>query len=368
MPLGETARRADAPYENGEAPYGDGAGPYERGGQRPAVLVLRALGLGDLLTAVPALRALRRGFPRHEIVLAAPERLAEVARATGAVDRLLPTHAPGREVPAALEWRGPPPDLAVDLHGCGPLSHRLLQRLAPGGLWAFGHAELPGVAGPRWRPDEHERERWCRLLRWYGLDADPDELRIPPPPVASPVPGAVVIHPGADAPARRWPVDRFAAVAASVREAGHPVVVTAGRGEGPQARAVAERAGLPAASVIGGRDDVPFPELCALVATARCVVVGDTGLAHLASALGTPSVVLFGPVAPLLWGPPVGGPHRALWRPSPGDDPLRPGDAHGPVPDPRLLRITVEEVRRAVRALTADPGLGAGRAPARALP
>ncbi|MET9436387.1 glycosyltransferase family 9 protein [Streptomyces sp. NPDC006551] len=367
MPLDGTARRAGAPYEDG--PYEDGgAPPYEPDGHRPALLVLRALGLGDLLTAVPALRALRRGFPRHEIVLAAPGRLAEVARATGAVDRLLPTDAPGREVPAALAWQGPPPDVAVDLHGCGPLSHRLLQRLGPDRLWAFGHAELPGLAGPRWRPDEHERERWCRLLRWYGLDADPGELRIPPPPVPSPAPGAVVIHPGADAPARRWPVDRFAAVAASAREAGHPVVVTAGRGEGAQARAVAERAGLPAASVIGGRDDVPFPELCALVARARCVVVGDTGLAHLASALCTPSVVLFGPVAPLLWGPPPDGPHRALWRPSPGDDPLRPGDANGLLPDARLLRITVDEVREAVRDLTADTGPEARGAPARALP
>ncbi|NEA79391.1 glycosyltransferase family 9 protein, partial [Actinospica acidiphila] len=53
----------------------------------PRVLVLRALGLGDLLAGVPALRALRRGFPGHEIVLAAPAGLAPVAEATGAVDR-----------------------------------------------------------------------------------------------------------------------------------------------------------------------------------------------------------------------------------------------------------------------------------------
>ncbi len=74
----------------------------------PRVLVLRALGLGDLLAGVPALRALRQGLPDHEMVLAAPADLAPVAGATGAVDRLLPASAPGRAVPRTLDWTGPP--------------------------------------------------------------------------------------------------------------------------------------------------------------------------------------------------------------------------------------------------------------------
>ncbi|MET9962430.1 glycosyltransferase family 9 protein [Streptomyces sp. NPDC006326] len=317
----------------------------------PSVLVLRALGLGDLLTAVPALRALRRALPRHELVLAAPDRLAEAARATGLVDRLLPASAPGRAVPGELGWSGPPPDIGVDLHGNGPPSRLLLQRLRPRRLFGFRHAELPEVTGPHWRADEHERVRWCRLLRWYGIPADPDALRIPRPVRSSPAPGAVLVHPGADAAARRWPAARFAAVARALAAQGHRVLVTAGRGEGALAREVAALAQLPPGAVVGGAEDVPFGELAALVAQARCVVVGDTGLAHLASALGTPSVVLFGPVAPRLWGPPPAGPHRVLWHPAPGDDPLRPGDAHGPAPDPRLLRITVDEVLAAVRTL-----------------
>ncbi|WP_449062773.1 glycosyltransferase family 9 protein, partial [Planomonospora algeriensis] len=58
---------------------------------------------------------------------------------------------------------------------------------------------------------------------------------------------------------------------------------------------------------------------------------------HLASAFATPSVVLFGPVPPALWGPPPGGPHTALWAGS-------RGDPHGERPDPGLLRIEVPQV------------------------
>ncbi|MEU3778949.1 glycosyltransferase family 9 protein, partial [Streptomyces sp. NPDC032472] len=175
------------------------------------------------------------------------------------------------------------------------------------------------------------------------------------PPEASPAPGAVVLHPGADAAARRWPAERFAAVGRALAADGHRVVIVAGRGEGPLARRVAEYAGLGPGAVAGGAQDLSFGRLAAVVAHARCVVAGDSGVAHLASALGTPSVVLFGPVAPRLWGPPRSGPHRVLWHPAPADDPLRPGDAHGRVPDARLLRVSVPEVLAAVRTLPAPP-------------
>lgn len=326
----------------------------------PRLLVLRALGFGDLLTAVPALRALRRAYPGHQLLLAAPARMAEAARATGAVDRLLPTSAPGRTVPGRIDWAGPPPDVAVDLHGNGPPSHLLLRALRPARLLAYAHPGTPDIPGPGWRDDEHEGARWCRLLSWYGIRADPRDLRIPAPERPSPAPGAVVLHPGADAAARRWPAERFAAVGGALRAAGHRVVVTAGAGEARSAHAVARGAGLPRSAVLGGDADVPFAVLAALVARARAVVVGDTGLAHLATALGTPSVVLFGPVAPRLWGPPRSALHRALWRPD-GDAP-RPGDAHGDVPDDRLLRITVADVLEAVERLP-EPGPRRGHRP-----
>ncbi|MCP9947464.1 SDR family NAD(P)-dependent oxidoreductase [Actinomadura madurae] len=298
-------------------------------GAADRALVLRALGLGDLLTAVPALRALRRGMPRARIALAAPAALAPLARATGAVDGVLP--ASGLDAPPRPAG---PVDVAVNLHGSGPRSHRLLAGLSPGRLLAFAcRPSHPG--GPEWDPAEHEVDRWCRLVAAYGFDADPGDLDLPVPAVPSPAPGAAVVHPGAAFPARRWPAERFAAVAAALRDGGERVVVTGGPGEAHLARRVVRLAGLDGAADLAGR--TPLPELAALVAGARLVVCGDTGVAHLATAFRTPSVLLFGPTPPGRWGPPDRAEHHVLWT-------GRRGDPHGREPCPGLLEIPADRV------------------------
>ena len=290
-------------------------------------LVYRAIGLGDLLTGVPALRALRRALPDHEIVLAAPSSQRPLVELIDAVDRLIPT--------AELEpvdWAGPPPDVGVDLHGNGPASRSLVEALHPRRLLAYTPEE--------WDPDEHERARWCRLVGTaFGVPTDPDDVRLPRPEVRSPAPGAVVVHPGAASGSRRWPVDRYAAVAGALERAGERVVVTGSPAELPLAQRLADLAGLPAFSLLAGGTDLAG--LAALVADARLVVAGDTGIAHLASAYATPSVLLFGPTPPSRWGPPP-GPHTVLWHGT------GVGDPHAADPDPALLQISVDEVLAAV--------------------
>ena len=299
----------------------------------PRALVYRTLGLGDLLTGVPALRALRRALPDHRIVLAAPEAqrpLVELIALAGAIDELVPT-----EELCPVAWPGPAPEIAVDLHGNGPASRAPLAALRPGRLVAF---DLSG--GPRWNPDEHERHRWCRLVAEsfgvrLGVDADPGDLRLPAPAASSVVPGAVVVHPGAASQSRRWPARRYAAVAGALVSAGLRVLVTGSAGERSLADEVRRGAGLAPADVLTGRTDLGT--LAAQVAQARLVICGDTGTAHLASAFGTPSVLLFGPTPPALWGPPP-GPHTVLWHGTGA------GDPHGNEIDPALLAITVDEV------------------------
>jgi ADP-heptose:LPS heptosyltransferase len=314
----------------------------------PVLLALRALGLGDLLTIVPAWRALERAFPGYRRRLATPRALAPI------VDLLGAEHAPTPDLGVRPEAQV---DVAVNLHGRGPESHRCLLARRPVRLISFAHPELPCTRGaPQWDADEHEIARWCRVLNEHHIPADPSELDLAPParhlPAIAALAGDVgdettLLHPGAGAPARRWPVERFAEIARHERDAGRRVLVTGGGSEQLLARRLVRDAGLGSSANLAGRTDVGT--LAALVWRAGRVVCGDTGIAHLATALRTPSVVLFGPTTPARWGPPADRPwHRVLWA-------GQTGDPHGSVADPGLLAVGTAEVVDALACLPPSP-------------
>ncbi|MBT2534087.1 glycosyltransferase family 9 protein [Arthrobacter sp. ISL-48] len=302
---------------------------------KPELLVLRALKLGDLLVAVPALHALRRAYPGHRLRYAAQAWLTEALSLVGGYE-LLPTH--GLDEPLAVK-----PglvDVAVNLHGSGPESQDRIEALRA--RQTIGHRSRYRD-GPCWRPELHERERWARLLEWHGIEADPQDYRLSVPPMASPAPASTVLHVGAAYGSRLWPVERFAALAAHLAGSGHDVIFTGGASERERALDVCRRAGLPETTVLAG--NLSLGEFAATIAAARLVISADTGAAHLATAYGTPSVVLFGPAPPEIWGPPP-GPHLVLTRAE-----LRRGDTFAQDPDPALLAVSVYDVFAAVREL-----------------
>lgn len=298
------------------------------------ILVLRALGLGDLLTGIPALRGLRRARPDARIVLATPERFCQLAMLSGAVDAIEPTPGLGR-----LHRQRTSPVLAVNLHGSGPESIVDLLTSQPQSLLTHRHNAFPDVDGPPWRSDVHEVDRWCGLLEWAGITCDPEDLLIARPSGYPDRSGLVVIHPGAASAARRWPAQRFAEVAAELRDSGHQVVVTGDSDELELARTVARGAGLDESAVLAG--SLGLLGMVALISDCRLLICGDTGVGHIATATGTPSVLLFGPTPPHRWGPRGPGLHTALWA---GDV----GDPHADQPHSGLLLITVSRVLAAV--------------------
>jgi ADP-heptose:LPS heptosyltransferase len=309
--------------------------PMPAGNGRPVLLVVRALKLGDLLVAVPALHALRRAYPEHRLLYAAQGWLADAVALVGGFE-LLPTH--GLDVPIALEQGQV--DVAVNLHGRGVESGFRIEALKPGRV--IGHAS-DRRPGPAWQDHIHERERWTRLLQWHGIEADPADFRLSPPPTPTERPSATVIHPGAAYGSRLWPEARFAKVAAELAASGHDVVFTGSLRERPRAVRVAELAGLSEQHVLAGEQSLG--SFAALVSAARLLVSADTGAAHLATAYRRPSVVLFGPAPPQEWGPPP-GPHVVLTKAE-----ARRGDTFASDPDPALLGVEVEEVLGAVHRL-----------------
>ncbi|WP_312029852.1 glycosyltransferase family 9 protein [Actinomycetospora sp. TBRC 11914] len=304
---------------------------------------------------MPALRLLRRALPDHRVVLLGSAWVGDVS---------------GYPVDAVTDDEGAPaPDVVVNLHGRGPQSHaRLDARAGDRPVRRVGHA-APGWDGPAWvdDPERPERRRWCDLLAACGLVSDDeaaaaaDDLRLPVPPVASealsacsphlassgrkaPSSGPVVVHPGAAFGAKRWPVRRFAAVAAALAGDGHRVVVTGAHDEAALTGAVAAACG---GLDLAGRTSLG--ELLALVAGARLVIAGDTGIAHVATAYGVPSVTLFGPVGPAQWGPPADPRHVVLT-----DASVRRGERFADDPDPALLAVTAEDVIRCARTLVGE--------------
>ena len=350
------------------------------------VLVARLDNDGDVLLAGPAVRAV--AAHADEVVLLAGPRGRRAGELLPGVDRVVVWRAPWIDSdpppvdPAGVTafvrtLRGLAVDEAVLLTSFhqSPLPLALLLRLAGVPRISAVSDDYPGsLLDVRHRVDDDlpEAERALSTAAAAGFElplGDDGRLRVrqPLPDVSTLVgPGQggrgkhgparyVVVHPGASVPARAWSPDRCAAAVVALAEAGHRVVVTGGPAEVQLTRLVAGDAGID----LGGRTELA--ELAAVLAGAEAVVVGNTGPAHLAAAVGTPVASLFAPVVPAARWAPYGVPRVLL-----GDQaaPCRGTRARVcPVPGhPCLDRVTPADVVAAVRRLAP------GRVPVPTLP
>ncbi|MFC0598260.1 glycosyltransferase family 9 protein [Streptomyces palmae] len=285
---------------------------------RPRTLVVRLDSAGDTLLAGPAIRAVAAGSS-HTALLCGP--LGEpAARLLPGVDRVIVHDAPWVGLRPAPVSRART-DALIDTLAAGrfdralvlvsyhqsPLPAALLLKLAQVPWTAADSEDYPGSLldlRHHRAPHRHEAEAALDLARaaGYALPAGDDgALRVRTPPDTSHLTGPgpyVVLHPGAAVPARAWSAPRAVRAAAALAAAGHRVVVTGAPGEKELTAQVAGDHSLD----LGGRTDAH--QLAGVLAQARAAVVGNTGPAHLAAAVGTPVVSLFAPVVPAeLWAP-----------------------------------------------------------------
>jgi ADP-heptose:LPS heptosyltransferase len=301
------------------------------------IVVFRALMLGDLLCAVPALRALRRGFPGASITLIGLPWAAAFVERLACVDRFIefPGH-PGlpekpcdvRALPMFLaKVQSQRFDLALQLHGSGPVVNPLVATFGARHSAGFFNAEA-------WRPDEdavwyapwpqrgHEILRMLVLTDWLGLERDGTHLEFPLLPADREAlhalwPGAqtarsyVCIHAGAQLPSRRWPVERYAEVANRLAARGLTVVLTGTANEAELVAALAAAVHYPVVNLAGR---TTLWTLGALIAGAKQLLCNDTGVSHVAAALGTPSVVVSSGGDVARWAPLDAARHQVLWQ------------------------------------------------------
>lgn len=300
------------------------------------IIVVRALpGLGDLLCAVPAFRALRHGFPQAQItLLGLPATKTLVQRFSSYLDSFLPFPGyPGmteqKDFPQLLPFlagqRGRY-DLALQLHGSGRASNAFTALL--GARFTAGYQPSPAGRSPGitkghflpWPEAEREPDIWLRLLASLGVPSCGRQLEFPLahadfdaldaiPAAARLQPGNYVcLHPGASEPARRMPAAQFAVLADELAASGLQVVLTGTAAERPLAEAV-ELAARSTPLNLAGR--TTLGALAALLHGARLLVCNDTGVSHLAAALGVRSVVVFIASDPRRWAPLDGELHLA---------------------------------------------------------
>ncbi|NES15556.1 MULTISPECIES: HAD-IIIA family hydrolase [Micromonospora] len=340
-----------------------------RTGRAGTVLVVRSDSAGDVLVTGPGIRAVAAGAER--VVLLCGPRGRAAAELLPGVDEIIEWRLPWIDGDPEPVDRADIRALTDRLAGVGaaeaviftsfhqsPLPLALLLRLAgvprisaisddyPGSLLDVRHRVPVGVPEP-------ERALSLAAAAGFALPADDEPgLRLRHE-LTGPTPGLpageyVVVHPGSSVPARACPPRRCAEIVAALAADGHRVVVTGGPGERELTALVAAAGGTD----LGGGTDLAG--LARILAGARCLVVGNTGPAHLAAAVGTPVVSLFAPTVPFgQWGP-----YRVPT--------VRLGDAGAPCRDTRaavcpvaghpcLTRVDPADVVAAVRALAPPP-------------
>jgi ADP-heptose:LPS heptosyltransferase len=292
------------------------------------VLVARQDSMGDVLLAGPAVRAVAAEAGRVTLLCGPRGRAA--AELLPGVDEVVVAHAGWidaeprrvtREVVDELVDRLV--DLEIDqalvltsFHQ-SPLPLALMLRMAGVPTIAAVSVDYPGsLLDIRHRVDDdvHEVERGLSLAATLGYRlAEEDDgglrVRLGGADVPDLEGRYVVVHPGASVPARAWAPERHAALVDVLIEGGRRVVVTGDTSEQPLTSLVAGPR-RPGVVDLGGRVDLAG--LARVLGGAEVVVVGNTGPAHLAAAVGTPVVSLFSPVVPAVRWRPWGVAHELL--------------------------------------------------------
>ncbi len=278
------------------------------------ILVLRPGALGDVLLTLPALRALQSRFPGAHIEVMGnlsvlgllPSR--SVASAVSSFDRV--------DLTGLFQPEGEPCDSlrsyldAFDLvlsyaTAAGHVFAQNLERILGGRVHSFDPRPMPGsgmhvtehlqqplremgvpvcTEPPRLSATESDRQQAARWWEDHGLG---DAL-------------AVAIHPGSGSAAKNWPAQRFAAVASHLLHRGWRILLIRGPADDLAAGEVQQALHDQEYVLL---DNLPLHLLAAILALCRTYVGNDSGISHLAAAVGVPTVVVFGPTDPQVWAP-----------------------------------------------------------------
>ncbi|HZU67227.1 MAG TPA: glycosyltransferase family 9 protein [Ktedonobacteraceae bacterium] len=302
------------------------------------IAIFRALQLGDLLVAVPALRALRERFACAEITLIGlPWAASFVRRFSRYIDRFVEFPGfpgidevevnPKRTARFLAQQRAYSYDLVIQMHGDGTASNPFALQLGGDVTVGYFQGKRPArlTLGRKYPQHLSEIERNLALVRLLGCrDVDP-RLEFPlynqdyaeASALLQRLPLAtrpwIGIHAGARPPSRRWPAEYFARLADTFAQRFNAqVILTGGPAEEPIVQKVVD---LMATSPLNIAGQTSLGGLAALISELDLFISNDTGPAHIANALDVSSVTIFGPADYRRWAPLDQERHRVIRRP-----------------------------------------------------
>lgn len=290
----------------------------------PRILIVKLSSFGDVLHALPTLEALRTAYPQARITWLAEAAYGPLLANHPALDEVWP--AP-RLRPGAI-WAGANPtllgglvrqlranpfDLVIDLQGLLKSAVWVALARSPRKLGydrtREGSYRVLSERVPPFDREAHAVLRYLNLAHHLGAPVKPPRFRLglgAETDIAPLLPddlrrGLVVLHPGARWPSKLWPVSAWAGLASWLgRGHGFQVVITGSAGDRRLAGEILQHLRDPVLDLTGRTS---LAELAAVLRRARFAVTTDTGAMHLAAALGTRTVALFGPTAPWRTGP-----------------------------------------------------------------
>jgi len=300
------------------------------------IAVFRAIKLGDLLVTVPALRALRRAFPKaHITLISLPWAKDFVARFPEYVDEAiafpgwpgLPEQPvdPAQIVAFLGQMQQRQFDVVLQMQGNGTLVNPMIDLLGAKLTAGYYPVELKQYCfdADFWMPypaSDHEVKRHVHLMAFLGIPAQGYELEFPITPedeqraLDNPELRALeagqyaCIHAGGIS-ARRWPESHFAQVANALIDKGYSIVLTGTASEAPIVDNVISLLKAPAINLAGKTD---LGVIGWVLSRAALLVSNDTGVSHIAAGLQTPSVIIYTTSKPEEWGPLNSHRHRAV--------------------------------------------------------
>lgn len=269
------------------------------------ILIFRGGALGDFLVTVPALRLLREHWPGARIELVGNPTAGELAVRTGLLGAVHSQHA--ARWSALVQSEPLPSNLAAWL-----AEFDLIVNFWPDrdGAFAKHFPAHPGqqfLARPPVPNVDPAARHFCEALRPLGLETADFRCHLDLAPADGPkkVPGkdgpSIALHPGSGSARKNWPVERWLAL---VDRLDGPVRFVFGEAEDDGLRSQLNRLRQNGTRAISTADRLPLPELAACLAGCRLFLGHDSGVSHLAAAVGTPCVLLFGPTDPAVWAPP----------------------------------------------------------------